>query len=572
MKQIITPLGSIALALDTVIDISKNNPLFTSAEEFSISLSVPRKPNEHIFGYRNRLAMAGTNFIIDALFLYEGREMINGSVELVSAADDVFEILLKGSRSNFMFKYGAINIHDIDLGEENFVPEIPFPTDEEFITEMGYTTITDRDWICFPCNIQDGYAKATNPWDFNTSKFILPPGSCFAPYMRLHRALFRLFNHYGYTITNNWFNETDERKNIVIYRKEYFSWDGFLTIHEFYPKWTVAEFISELENFFPVTFCIDVRTKTVRIISDDTTLQDAPVGSLDDYVKGIVKITFNDTQNGYELKYNYPSDDAVKNDKDYADQVASWAPYDSLFDFPVASSFYNDSTLHSLADGGYYTSVADGDAWKWERVGSVAMSVRSDPGKPMEITRETKIYPAMNEFATVTQDMEQINPEGGTEVHPVDVKFQIPVCKGDGLYETGYYWVNNFRLMVYRGMDTPVRLLPTWDIVHTLTYPMANFVNHKMNGDQWPDTNLELRWDTDEGLRGAEAIAFLNGARKVTVTMVMHHRDLEKIDLTKVYLLKGQKVIISELVVHYNRGDNVTIDATLLMRASPNPS
>jgi hypothetical protein len=94
---------------------------------------------------------------------------------------------------------------------------------------------------------------------------------------------------------------------------------------------------------------------------------------------------------------------------------------------------------------------------------------------------------------------------------------------------------------------------------------MANFVNHKMNGDQWPLNDLELRWDTAEGLRGAETIAFLDGARKITATLLMHHIELEKIDLTKVYTLQGQRVLISELVVHYGASAMVAIDATLLM-------
>lgn len=566
MRQIKTPLGSIALQLDTTIDISMNNPLFSAAEDFSINLTVPRKPNEHIFGHRNRMASAGTNLTMDAQFLFYGREKINGEVELISADDEVYELLLKGSRSTFFYKYGDINLHDIDFGEQYFVPEIPYPTSEEFVTEMGYTLTLDRDWICFPVNVQDDYIRATNAWDFENSKFIFElnsftPFNMFAPYLRLWNALYRLFTYYGYTVTDNWFTETLERKNIVIYRKEE-TFNSFLTICKFYPKWTISEFISEIENFFPISICIDGKSKTVRIVGDDTLLTDAAAGKLDDYVKGKVKIMFNETQNGYELKYDYPSDDSVKNDKDYADQVFS-TPYPSITDFPAASKLA-DIPLHSLADGGYYKSVADGDAWKWERVGSVAMNVRSAPG---EITRETKIFPAMNELAATTQDLSLLNPEGGTELTPVRLLVQAPVVKGDGLYDTGYYWVNNFRLMVYRGMDAPRRSAESsaWTCTHTLSYPMANFVVHKMNGDLWPGNVLELRWDTDLGLRGAESIAFQNGARKVAVTMIMSHIDLEKIDLTKVYLLQGQRVIIDELVVHYGRGSMVEIDATLMM-------
>jgi hypothetical protein len=562
MKQIITPRGNVALPIGTQIDISKNNPLFAVAEEFSINLTVPRPPNEHIFGYRNRLASATTDLTIDAQFLFHGREQINGAVTLVSASDDEYEVLLKGSRNNFFFSNGPVMIDEIDFGTELFVPGVETPTEEQKTAEMLNTTMLDRDWICFPANVSaDGItSEPCNSWDFQAGTFIT--AWSFAPFLRLCSAIDRLFNHFGYEISENWFTGTQERRNIVIFRMPV-AMTATVEIARFFPKWSVTDFISELENYFPVTFRIDSRSKQVRIIGDDAILAGDVAGSIDAYVTGKPKITFNDTQNGYVLKYNLPADDTVNSDKDYADQVNA-ADYNSFYDFDAASELVR--TNRSIADGMYYKPTGSGDAWTWEKVGSVAMDVRSGDG---DITRETKVYPCMNEIASVSQMMTFTHVGEDPRSWLQKIFLQAPVCKSKVTAGAGYNYLSDLRLMVYRGMDAPhpdTNTIPDgYSFDHELSYPMANFVNHKMNGDQWPLNDLELRWDTAEGLRGAETIAFLDGARKITATLLMHHIELEKIDLTKVYTLQGQRVLISELVVHYGASAMVAIDATLLM-------
>src|SRR5665648_508420 len=140
MKQIITPLGIVALSPGTTIDISKNNPLFTRAEEFSISLTVPRLPNEHIFGHKWRLTSAGAIVPIEVQFVFFGREKLSGTIELISGSDESYEILMKGSRSDFIFRYGKIRLPEIDFGWENFVPCLLYTSDaadEEDSVDLG---------------------------------------------------------------------------------------------------------------------------------------------------------------------------------------------------------------------------------------------------------------------------------------------------------------------------------------------------------------------------------------------------------------------------------------------------
>jgi len=140
MKEIITPRGKVTLALDTVIDISRNNPLFHSAEAFSIDLTVPRIPNEKIFGYQYRIASASRAEPIEARFLLNGREQLCGSIEIISATYESYHLLLKGGRNDFLFRFGKLKLRELVFGYEDFVPGVspPFqPTDAQLQAQIG---------------------------------------------------------------------------------------------------------------------------------------------------------------------------------------------------------------------------------------------------------------------------------------------------------------------------------------------------------------------------------------------------------------------------------------------------
>ncbi len=554
MKDIITPLGRVALKPRTRIDISKNNLLFSRAEEFSLPLTIPRKPNEHIFGYKYRLASVGAIAPIDAQFIFAGREKLSGSIELVSASDENYEVLLKGGRNDFMFKAGKTRLQDINFGSENFVPGVTGPTLEEINDEMGATLTNIRDWICFPVYVGANWDGWKNAWDYDNNRFLDHAGNA-VPFLRLYRAIERLFSFYSYTVDVNWFAGTAERKNIVMFCRG-FMINGVLDISNMYPNWTVSEFISELEDFFPITFYINPGSRKVQILSDDTISSDAPVSSLDKYLDGKYKIVFNDTKSGYDLTYEYPDDDdSVKQDVNYSAEVAADS-YDSKFSFPSASIL--SKTALSNADGQYYKAKESGETWVWERTGSVAINVRSGKG---EITRKTKIYPMMNDVIKVRQEVTYLDGASAPMRFFADILQQSPVS-----YKPMAAWSEDLRLMIYRGMDSPVNNTNPvgYTMLITPSYPQANFVARKMNGTLWTDNVLELRWDGTMGLRGAETIAFLEGAEKVDVKLVLSHMDLEKLDTSKIYTLNGRKVMISELTIHYAEDSTVEVDAVLL--------
>jgi len=117
--------------------------------------------------------------------------------------------------------------------------------------------------------------------------------------------------------------------------------------------------------------------------------------------------------------------------------------------------------------------------------------------------------------------------------------------------------------MVYRGF-VPASIAPdqveagyTFNGNH---YPLANFVNRNVDGTAFGNQSFELCW---EGLKGAQTIAFLEGADKINAKLLIPQPDLEKLDTAKVYALDGRAVLISEMVIHYCEGCHISVEAVL---------
>jgi len=567
MKEIITPTGKIALALDTVIDISKNTPLFTRAEEFSLDLEVPRIPNERILGYKYRMAakdaidpLDGIDVPIDAVMTLNGRPNFWGSIEVAIANRDTYGLLLKGNRNDFMYKYGATKLRDLVFGFEH-LPDYSFPyqpLESEQKAAMLATIETNQSYICFPV-----YNPVTqtwiNKWSFDQNTFSTDPTNGVRTlFLRMYAALERLFTLKGYTVTENWFRVTDERKNIVIYNNADEGVKGQFDIRYLYPDWTIIDFLNEIEDYFPVTIFIDAATKTVRIMGDDDIVNSAPVGELKGYLERDYQVVFNEKKDGYQLDYTLPqNDDSTKSDYKYADEAYN-GEVNKKSDLPTVP--FADVVYLVLAEGNYYKSeISDQAILSWVLKGSVALGIREEKN---EITRATKIYPMMETTIKQTETVTITKQYVGTK--RVDVGFDMVVPY---TMKEPNKWGDDFRPMLYRGFDTatvdPDEIEAGYQLTWK-TYPMANFVNRKVDGSRWSGQVLELRWDGDMGLRGAGTIAFLEGADTINAKFIINQSDLLKLDNARVYTMDGRRVVLSEMVIHYAETDHIEVDVVLL--------
>jgi len=554
VKEIITPLGKVTLALDTVIDISRNTPLFNRAEAFSIDLSVPRLPNEKIFGYKYRLASTGSTEPIEARFLYNGREQLRGSVEVISASRDSFQLLLKGSRNDFLFRYGNEKLRDLVFGFQDFVPEIspPFqPTDAQ-IQEQMVATLGGGDYCCFP--VYNGDTNTwINRWSFDQHTFAMDVGGPRTPFLRIHRALERLFELKGYTVTENWFSVSAERRNIVLYNNTNYGVCASFDIRTLYPDWTIGDFIGEMEDYFPVTMFIDARTKTVRILGDDDVVNSAPAGDLTSCLERDYTVVFNEKLSGFDLTYALPdSDPSCEGDYDYVDQSYSAVVY-TIRDLPLHPQ--TGAVYKVLAEGAFYRAEVTDMVVQWIRIGNVALGLREGKG---EIKRASKIYPMMTKSQVQTEEVTITQQYVGTKRVFVNFSLLVPYTQ-----KASNLWMQDFRPMIYRGF-TPAYIAP--DQVEAgysfpfNFYPLANFVNRKVDGTNFDDQSVELTW---EGLKGAQTIAFLESVDKINTTFLISQVDLEKLDNSKVYIVDGRRVLLSEMVMHYCEGGHVLVEAIL---------
>ena len=554
MKEIITPRGKVTLALDTVIDISRNNPLFHSAEAFSIDLTVPRIPNEKIFGYQYRIASASRAEPIEARFLLNGREQLCGSIEIISATYESYHLLLKGGRNDFLFRFGKLKLRELVFGYEDFVPGVspPFqPTDAQLQAQM-VATFSGGDFICFP--VYNGDTNTwINRWSFDQQTFAMDVGGPRTPFLRIFRALERLFALKEYTVTENWFSVSAERRNIVLYNNTNYGVCASFDIRYLFPDWTIGDFIREIEDYFPVSLFIDARTRTVRILGDDEVVTAAPAGELKQYLERDYEVVFNEKQAGFDLTCQLPdSDKSCEGEFDYLDQAYSAEVY-TVRDLPL--NCQAGAVYRVLSEGAYYRAEVTENNLQWQLIGNAAMGVREGDG---DITREPKIYPMMTTTQLQHEEVTITQQYVGTKRVLVNFSLLVPYTQ-----KASHLWTQDFRPMVYRGF-VPASIAPdqveagyTFNGNH---YPLANFVNRNVDGTAFGNQSFELCW---EGLKGAQTIAFLEGADKINAKLLIPQPDLEKLDTAKVYALDGRAVLISEMVIHYCEGCHISVEAVL---------
>ena len=567
MKEIITPLGKVTLALDTVIDISRNTPLFNRSEEFSIDLEVPRIPNEKIFGYKWRPATSGETIPIEARLIFNGREKLRGSIEITSASYESYNLLLKGSRNDFLFWFGKEKLRGLPFEYEDFVPGYSppsQPSEAQMLTQMLATLGGTLDYICFPVynSLSDSWI---NRWSFDVNGFttndnVIYPGhgGDRTTFLRMGAALDRLFQLKGYSVTENWFNTDPERRKICIFNDKNYGVSSSINIRYLYPDWTILDFINEVEDFFPVTIFIDARSKTVRVLGDDDVVKSIPAGELAPYLERDYTISFNEKQTGYNLKYTLPAEDkSTDSDYEYMDEAYNAEIYTKR---DLSTTSQEGAVGLVLNEGNFYKATSsEPNNPGWALIGNVALGVRNDLG---EISRESKIYPMMNitkvQSEEVTLTQQYVNPIRKF----LNFEMVVPTTA-----KARHLWTQDLRPMIYRGLDAAY--INPYDInsgfaFNNKYYPKANFLNRKNDGTQWPGQSLELRWYGDGGLRGPETIAFIESADKITGKLLINHVYLEKLDTSKVYTLNGRRVLLSELVIHYAEGDMVEVDVVLL--------
>ena len=179
-----------------------------------------------------------------------------------------------------------------------------------------------------------------------------------------------------------------------------------------------------------------------------------------------------------------------------------------------------------------------------------------------EIERETKIYPLMNARTENKETVTLTQQYVGTQRKEVTFWMQTPVT---GKQKTR--WGEDLRVMCYRtiihaeyetGDVTPGYSLPQ------IFYPFANMVSRDNLGNELANSAIELRWDGAMGLRGADAIAFLDDAVTVEADLVVDHVALEQFDMSKPVGIMGRKGLISEIVSHY--GDSGKVECEIRVK------
>lgn len=266
----------VVLPADLNITQTFENPYFTGSSSYSLDIELPLSgctENIEIFGHLNRLDVTKQKMVLPAKLVVGARIVLVGSAVLLSMSDKTVKVQLVSGNAEFNFLTNDdLYIDDLDLGEVDYPPLADSGTYLPYTDKPLYYGSVDQCevvWLPVLYNGEKLYNDVV--YDFGTNKFHPRPfrnSCCVQPY--LLTAIRRIVEYFGYTIDQNYINETFLRDLYIASAVQTNKIAGAL------PHWTVSEFFNELEKFCGVVIVVDERDKTVNFL-DINTYYDVPV-------------------------------------------------------------------------------------------------------------------------------------------------------------------------------------------------------------------------------------------------------------------------------------------------------
>lgn len=564
MIEVIADNGSLVMKVDQDLTLSRNSPLYFKAEEFTLPFTLPDKPNNPTFGYPGRPGSKTRILSQSARLRVSGIHINTGLLNVLSTdeAAKTIETSFRANRSDFMFLYGDKSVRSLNWSTRQYVSGVSNPTGQQLIDSMKSSATSNLAYLAFPVWASNYYGTGVgdwiNKWDFEAFNFDINHYKR-SIFPRLHLVISELFSILGYTINSNWFSVTDERKSIVIFNMDNIT-SGSYNFGDKIPGMTVSEFITALENFFPISFFINSHNKSVDIISSSSIIGSSPVKLQGQLVKGR-KMTFDsDSKTGYDLTFTkLDNDKSTEQAYDYVDDTKWFGEVNSFADLPAA---IEGLQYYVKASGMLYEGKKDNDtaAVTWEPVGNRCQGIRNGGGN---YKKEISLFPVVNKTQTVNQDCE-IAVSGTPQIVNLDITLQTPWT--DSPWSR---WSDTLRLTVFRGLQMPdidESSLPSGFVYSTdKTYPMASFVGYKLDGSRWLSNYIDLTFQGDYSIFDSDKIDLLDNSEKAEEKILMTVKEYQEFVMKNIYSLRGQKALPYETSGKItNQSNFIELTATFL--------
>lgn len=430
------------LAEKTSFRLTRENPLFTNAGDFSLEIALPLAScpeNQTIFGALHRREMGKSAWVGRRLpFRLVAHPLeVGGFLVVLGVTEHEVKVQLLGGRSAINAAMTTeegkdIYIDELPLGrvyEEEFAERYPdkeqtMRATMEFIysstayNQLRYGAIEQTNACCFPilstvdkmvanCTALVGYKsrvgtlKVMDYWPLDHATTALPPNNnaridpknVLAPQPYLVFIIERIILALGLRIeTEDNEIRTTWMKNILLANVR-----GTLEFRHLLPHWTVKEFFEQVQHFFGVV--IEMKADRVRIVRKQNRYQDDSGRGvvelkevLDAYTTELEQGERPDNPFTGNVGYKFPSINPLLQIPEEVYQKATVVPD---VDYTIAENTptYERQHSHLLYDAGYYRRAwveVDNEGWKLTPVDAMGHLIRR-PDRKLDV--ELKIVP-----------------------------------------------------------------------------------------------------------------------------------------------------------------------------------
>lgn len=295
------------LAPDTSLEIERTNPFFNEYGEQSLPVTLPSSPqNRRLMVYPDDIAqVAKASQRIDAKIMH-GLYAVPARQAILSAK------YKEGIECSFYLNTGAFyeKISDVPLSDVFAEKRLVFGSVAEAIAFCRNLFINHDDrFACFPVKTESGYLNRLTssgtsdgyPTFYNAVKqteivddktIALDPGYYITPFIRVNHVLDIVFQHFGYTMSENFFTRTSPFSDMVFLNNNIDTlMKASIEYSQIVPDITVKALLDIFRNKFNCEFIPDEVNKTIDIVLFNEILDDGPVCDLSRQVVGDYTVT-----------------------------------------------------------------------------------------------------------------------------------------------------------------------------------------------------------------------------------------------------------------------------------------
>lgn len=381
------------------------NPYFTSNSNSTYNIELPLKgcpDNLRVFGHLHRLWSKKSKISYPALLICDASVKLRGTAVVNEVTEKSVKIQLLSGNSEFNFRTNDDSyINKLDLGKVRFpIPDGTTKPNQASRKWEYYGNVDQIDAVWNPVKYGDEYYNRMI-LQIGSDKFyshMFRDKVCVQPYLVF--VIRKIVEYYGYTIGINDIDNSFLRNLYIVsaLRTE--------NIAQTLPKWTLSEFLDELEKFCAVITVVDEASKVVNFISLADYYDDSdPIVISSDDVLEEYQVTINNSTSDKDIatgnvSYNLPSLNENKYLK-VEDDIVSMALHHTVNTYEQVGLFFNslsetDKFKYIVTAGGrQYICYKSGDTISIKEV-----NVFRDKIRNQESTTDVtlKIVPAAIEL------------------------------------------------------------------------------------------------------------------------------------------------------------------------------